>query len=67
MYEEIETAYAPSHDITFILKYTYNLAREQKTTTCIGWYYGEPNEEDTKAFCGNLIAKLELYGGKTNV
>ncbi len=43
---EIETTYAPDTDITFIMEATYN-GGELVKYECVGWYSGEPNEEDT--------------------
>jgi len=60
MYTEIETAYAPSHDITFIMEYTCDANGDPISTECVGWYYGEPNEEDTNFFRGKLFATYEL-------
>lgn len=60
MYTEIETAYAPSHDITFIMEYTYNENGDPISTECVGWHHGEPNEEDAKHFRGKLKATFEL-------
>jgi hypothetical protein len=53
---EIYTAYAPNNDITFIMRDTYNLTGELESTAVIGWYYGEPNEENTRNYVGDLVA-----------
>lgn len=57
MTKTIETAYSPEHDITFILEHLEDSAGEPVQTSVCGWYYGEPNEEDTNAFFGKLIAR----------
>lgn len=59
MYTEIEHAYAPSHDMTFIMEYTYNASGEPLSIECVGWHYGEPNN-DTMHFKGKLKAMFEL-------
>lgn len=56
MREEIYTAYAPANDMTFIMKDTYN-GEEITRTEVIGWYYGEPNDEATEQFKGDLVAE----------
>lgn len=49
---ELEPNYCPKTDTTFIMKNTY--ADEEKTkyisAECVGWYRGEPTEEDTIIF-----------------
>ena len=53
---EIYTAYAPNNDITFIMRDTYHFNGELESTAVIGWYYGEPVEENTRQFIGDLVA-----------
>lgn len=53
---EIYTVYAPSADITFIMRDTFSLTGDLESTGVIGWYYGEPNEEDTRQYAGVLTA-----------
>ena len=53
---EIYTAYAPNNDITFIMRDTYHFNGELESTAVIGWYYGEPDEESTRKFIGDLVA-----------
>lgn len=53
MKEEIYTVYASNDDMTFIMKDTFD-GEEIKSTEVIGWYYGEPNDEETKYFSGKL-------------
>lgn len=55
MRKEIYTTYAPSADITYIMCDTYE-GEEIKSTEVVGWYYGEPDEESTKLYNGNVIA-----------
>lgn len=56
MKKTIETAYAENADITFIMEYIETDNGEPVQTAVIGWYYGEPNEESTRQFAGDLIA-----------
>ena len=51
---EIYTLYSPEGDITFIMEDKGN------TTSVVGFYYGEPDEEATKMFRGKLTAHFEL-------
>ena len=53
---EIYTAYAPNNDITFIMRDTYHFNGELESTAVIGWYYGEPDDENTRQFIGDLVA-----------
>jgi len=50
---EVYTAYSEEADITFIME------DKGKTTRVVGFYYGEPNEEDTERFYGKLVAEFE--------
>lgn len=50
---KIYTAYSQEADITFIMEDTKN------TTSVRGFYYGEPNDEDTKIFYGALTAEFD--------
>ena len=53
--EKIYTTYAPDTDITFIMKEAHD--RNCETLECIGWYHGEPNEDDTNTYSyGNMKA-----------
>ena len=49
----IYTAYSKEADITFIME------DKDKTTRVAGFYYGEPDDEDTKMYYGKLIAEIE--------
>ena len=53
---EIITTYAPDTDITFILIETYQ-NEDPISTEVVGFYYGQPNEEDTERYIGNLKAE----------
>lgn len=57
MKEWIETAYAESIDTTFIMKETQDEKGNPISTECVGWYYGEPNAEDTEHYIGKLKAE----------
>ena len=59
MYIEIETAFASDQDITFILECVYNDSGDLLSMECVGWHFGEPNE-DSKHYKGNLKATFEL-------
>jgi hypothetical protein len=56
MRHEIYTTYAPETDMTFIMRDTYNEHDDLKATQVMGWYYGEPNEEDTERYYCKPIA-----------
>jgi hypothetical protein len=56
---EIETAYSPETDMTFILKETIKIVNGEEeciSTEVKGFYYGEPDEDATKEFYGKLKA-----------
>jgi hypothetical protein len=55
MKKEIYTTYAPNTDITFIMCDTYK-GEDVVSTSVVGWYHGEPDDELTKAFNGSLTA-----------
>ena len=52
----IETDHAPHLDITFIMEFIETDEGEPVKTSVIGWYYGEPNEENTAQYIGKLTA-----------
>lgn len=54
--EDITAVYAPEGDMTFIMKETWTEDGELVSTECVGWYYGEPSDEDNLAFIGKLKA-----------
>jgi len=49
----IYTVYAEKDDMTFIMEETEN------TITVRGFYFGKPNDKDTKKYLGGLIAFVE--------
>ena len=53
----IYTAYAQHDDITFIMKDTLDENGEPCKTEVIGWYYGAPDENNTRDFIGDLVAE----------
>lgn len=59
MNEEIYTAYSAEADITFIMKDTLDENGHPYRTEVIGFYYGEPDEENTRIFMGDLIAEYK--------
>lgn len=56
---EIYTAYAPHNDITFIMKDTLDENGEPCKTEVVGWYYGEPDDQNTRDFIGDLVAEYD--------
>ena len=54
---EIQTAYSPESDMTFILKETTSADGEPISTEVVGFYYGEPNERDTRNYLDHLKAE----------
>ena len=59
MQEELYTAYAPDTDMTFILKDTLDDDGTPYRTEVIGFYYGEPDEDSTRQYMGDLIAEYK--------
>lgn len=57
---KIETNYSAEADRTFILKQTYQYG-DLAQTEIIGFYSGEPNEEDTKKFSGECAGVIAYY------
>ena len=53
---ELVGCYCNTEDKTFVMKYTY-VGSELYKGECVGWYCGEPNDEDNKRYSnGDLIA-----------
>ncbi len=50
---KVYTAYSSEADITFIME------DKGKTTSVVGFYYGEPDEEATRNYYGKLVAVFE--------
>ena len=59
MKKELYGVYAPSWDMTFIMEDTYNENGDPISSECVGWYHGEPTEEDNETFKGKLKASYE--------
>lgn len=59
MRKEIETAYAPKNDITFILEHIYRDNGDPVRTSVVGWYYGEPTAENTEYFYGKTTGSYD--------
>jgi hypothetical protein len=54
----VYSIYSSSYDITFIIEDRWSRKTgELLSTTCKGFYYGTPNETDTREFYGRLTAK----------
>lgn len=53
---KIETEYSPAGDKTFIMADHYDEYCVLTKTECVGWYYGPPDPNNTKAFTGKLTA-----------
>lgn len=54
---DIQTAYSKEADMTFILKETTSADGAPISTEVVGFYYGEPNELDTRNYLGHLKAE----------
>ena len=63
--KEIYAVYSREGDMTFIMEDTYNESGEPLSTECVGFYYGEPDDESTAYFIGKLKAEY-LLGIKTD-
>ena len=51
--------YQNNYDITFIMQDTYK-DDQIILSECVGWYHGEPNEDDNNYFTNKLKATYEL-------
>lgn len=60
-----EETYAPSTDITFVLKHTYK-NNQIFATECIGWYHGGPDKVSTENVVRGLIGNKAIYGMEVN-
>lgn len=56
--EVIYTTYSESEDMTFILKDVF-VDDDWKSTEVVGFYFGEPTEENTALYTGKLKAESE--------
>lgn len=53
---KIRTVYAEADDLTFIMEDKY-AGDDLASIECVGWYCGEPNDEDTAHYANrNMIA-----------
>ena len=52
--------YAPSHDITFVMKETYNDKGDPEKLAVTGFYFGEPDDQSNLDFDGDLEAEFDL-------
>ena len=59
MKKELFAVYAREYDMTFIMEETTDKNGELISTECVGFYYGEPSEEDNKYFKGKLKANFD--------
>jgi len=59
VYEKKWTAYSSSHDVTtiFLSRYLDAECNEAVSTEVIGFYWGEPNDDDTQNYTGELKAE----------
>ena len=55
---EVYTAYCPDRDMTFIMH--VKQMGQVKIEYVIGYYYGPPNDEDTKNYAGDPVGFI--YG-----
>lgn len=56
--KNIYAVYSQEGDMTFIMRDTFDKDGEPKSTECVGFYFGEPDESSTKFFIGKLKAKF---------
>lgn len=59
MKKEIYSVYSADGDMTFIMEETTDRNGDYISTEVVGFYYGEPTEEDTKYFKGKRKAKFK--------
>lgn len=57
---KIYGVYAPSHDITFVMKETYNDNGDPEKLAVTGFYFGEPDDQSNLDFDGDLEAEFDL-------
>ena len=57
--KELYATYAPHTDTTFIMQDEINEHSDPTSTECVGWYFGEPTEENTQFYIGKLKAHYE--------
>lgn len=59
MKQEIYTVYAEAQDMTFICMDEFDEDGNSVSTKVTGFYFGEPNEADTKLYDGSLEARFD--------
>lgn len=57
MREEIYAVYSANGDMSFIMRDVYDADGNAESTEVVGWYYGEPDDDNTKFFIGKLKAE----------
>lgn len=56
----VEENYCGSTDITFLMEYIYDEEDDLRRMTCIGFYSGEPNQDNTEFFAyRGVVARYE--------
>lgn len=58
MRREVYGIYQKEYDLTFVMEEKFTDSGEPYTLEVKGFYYGEPDEEATKTFYGDLIARF---------
>ena len=54
----VYTIYAKDDDMTFIMK--KDIVKQKEHLSVVGFYFGEPNEADTKEYTNSLTAEFEV-------
>lgn len=57
---KIYGVYAPSHDITFVMRETYDDKGSPVKLAVTGFYYGEPDEQSNLDFDGDSEAEFDF-------
>ena len=60
MTTKIYGVYAPSHDITFVMRETYDDNGDPLTLAVTGFYFGEPDDQSNLDFDGDTEAEFDL-------
>ena len=60
MTTKIYGVYAPSHDITFVMRETYDDNGDPLTLAVTGFYCGEPDDPSNLDFDGDTEAEFDL-------
>ena len=66
MKEQIRTSYAPADDTTFIMRDRYDMCDNLVSTEVVGFYSGEPDEQNTVQYIGDLKAVYEADDSYAN-